>query len=79
MLLRNISVTSISYNEKHPENLAAYSYHMKKERNNGRNASSEMMIPSADGELDSRGLREVGRRSSFNGLGNRTIASKREL
>src|SRR5271166_6202617 len=41
---------------------------MKKERNNGRKASSEMMkIPSADGELDSRGRREVGRRSFFKG------------
>jgi len=28
-----------------------------------------MMIPSADGELDSRGRREVGRRSSLKGLG----------
>jgi len=43
---------------------------MKKERNNGRKASSEMMmIPSADGELDSRGRREVGRRSFLKGLG----------
>jgi hypothetical protein len=43
---------------------------MKKERNNGRKASSEMMmIPSADAELDSRGRREVGRRSFLKGLG----------
>ena len=43
---------------------------MKKERNNGRKASSEaLMIPSADGELDSRGRREVGRRSFLKGLG----------
>src|SRR6202011_2041711 len=68
ILRRNRDVTTISWNEKHPENLAAY--HMKKERNNGRKASSEMMmIPSADGELDSRGRREVGRRSFLKGLG----------
>jgi hypothetical protein len=43
---------------------------MKKERNSGRKASSEtIMIPSADGELDSRGRREVGRRSFLKGLG----------
>jgi Ferritin-like domain len=42
---------------------------MKKERNNGRKASSVMMTPSADGELDSRGRREVGRRSFLKGLG----------
>jgi hypothetical protein len=45
-----------------PEYLAVY--HMKKERNNSRKPSSEiMMVPSADGDLDSRGRREVGRRS----------------
>jgi hypothetical protein len=44
--------------------------HMKNERNGGRKASSEtIMIPSADGELDSRGRREVGRRSFLKGLG----------
>src|SRR6266478_8969142 len=44
--------------------------HMKKERNSGRKVSSEtIMIPSADGELDSRGRREVGRRSFLKGLG----------
>jgi ferritin-like protein len=43
---------------------------MKKERNNGRKASSEaLMIPSADGELDSRGRRVVARRSFLKGLG----------
>lgn len=43
---------------------------MKKNRNNGRKASSEMlMIPSADGNLDSRGRRAVGRRSFLKGLG----------
>jgi len=43
---------------------------MKKERNNGRKASSEaLMIPSADVNLDSRGRREVGRRSFLKGLG----------
>jgi len=43
---------------------------MKKERNNGRKASSEaLMIPSADRELDSRGRREFGRRSFLKGLG----------
>ena len=42
---------------------------MKKERNNGRKASSEMMIPSANGELESRGRREFGRRSFLKGLG----------
>ena len=36
----NISVTEISWNEKHPENLAAYPYHMKKERNNGTRDSA---------------------------------------
>jgi Ferritin-like domain len=47
--------------------LAAY---MKKERNSGRKASSEtIMIPSADGELDSHGRHEVGRRSFLKGLG----------
>jgi uncharacterized delta-60 repeat protein len=49
---------------------------MKKERNNGRKGSSEaLMVPSADGDLDSRGRRQVGRRSFFKGLGNRIIAS----
>src|SRR6202011_4775810 len=68
ILRRNRDVTTISWNEKHPENLAAY--HMKKERNNGRKASSEALrIPSADGELDSRGRRAVGRRSFLKGLG----------
>src|SRR6202011_718419 len=68
ILRRNRDVTTISWNEKQPENLAAY--RMKKERNNGRKASSEMMmIPSADAELDSRGRREVGRRSFLKGLG----------
>src|SRR6266478_7098191 len=43
---------------------------MKKERNNRRKASSEMlMIPSADGDLDPRGRRAVGRRSFLKGLG----------
>jgi hypothetical protein len=43
---------------------------MKKERNNGRKASSEaLMIPPADGELDSRGRRVVARRSFLKGLG----------
>jgi ferritin-like protein len=43
---------------------------MKKERNNGRKASSEaLMVPSADGDLDSRGRRQVGRRSFLKGLG----------
>src|ERR1700751_2513208 len=43
---------------------------MKKNRNNGRKASSEMlMIPSADGDLDSRGRRALGRRSFLKGLG----------
>jgi len=43
---------------------------MKKERNNGRNGSSEaLMVPSADGDLDSRGRRQVGRRSFLKGLG----------
>jgi hypothetical protein len=43
---------------------------MKKERNNGRKASSEaLMVPSADGNLDSRGRRQVGRRSFLKGLG----------
>src|SRR3984893_7718514 len=43
---------------------------MKKEQNNGRKASSEALrIPSADGELDSRGRRAVGRRSFLKGLG----------
>jgi hypothetical protein len=43
---------------------------MKKERNNGRKTSSEApMIPSADGELDSRGRRVVARRSFLKGLG----------
>ena len=44
-------------------------YHMKKEGDNGRKSSSEMMILSADGELDSRGRREVGGRSFLKGLG----------
>jgi hypothetical protein len=43
---------------------------MKRQQNNGRKASSEMlMIPSADGELDSRGRRAFGRRSFLKGLG----------
>jgi hypothetical protein len=43
---------------------------MKKERNSGRKTSSEaLMIPSADGELDSRGRRVVARRSFLKGLG----------
>ena len=43
---------------------------MKKERNNGRKGSSEaLMVPSADGDLDSRGRRQVGRRSFLKGLG----------
>src|ERR1700736_2310924 len=43
---------------------------MKKKRNNGRKASSEMlMIPSVDEDVDSRGRREVGRRSFLKGLG----------
>src|SRR6202000_445303 len=54
--------------EKHTKKDTAY--HMKKERNNGRKASSEMlMIPSADADLDSRGRREFGRRSFLKGLG----------
>src|ERR1700730_16116593 len=44
--------------------------HMKKEQNNSRKASSEMLVsPSADGALDSRGRRAVGRRSFLKGLG----------
>jgi len=43
---------------------------MKKERKNGRKSSSEaLMIPSADGKLDSRGRRVVARRSFLKGLG----------
>jgi hypothetical protein len=43
---------------------------MKKERNNGRKASSETItVPSAEVELDSKGRREVGRRSFLKGLG----------
>jgi hypothetical protein len=43
---------------------------MKKKRNNGRKASSEMlMIPSVDEDVDSRGRRAVGRRSFLKGLG----------
>src|ERR1700736_2065117 len=43
---------------------------MKKELKMGRKTASEMMmIPSANGELDSRGRREVGRRSFLKGLG----------
>jgi hypothetical protein len=43
---------------------------MKKERNDCRKASSEaLMIPSADGELDSRGRRVVARRAFLKGLG----------
>src|SRR6516165_12383137 len=43
---------------------------MKKERNNGRKGSSEaLMVPSADGDLDSRGHRQFGRRSFLKGLG----------
>src|SRR5258705_11772959 len=43
---------------------------MKKNRNNGRKASSEMlMIPSGDGDLDSRRQRAVGLRSFLKGLG----------
>ena len=43
---------------------------MKKQRINDRKASSEMlMIPSADGDLDSRGRRALGRRSFLKGLG----------
>jgi hypothetical protein len=68
ILRRNRAVTTISWKEKHSEYLAVY--HMKKERNNSRKASSEMMmVPSADGDLDSRGRREVGRRSFLRGLG----------
>ena len=43
---------------------------MKKNRNNRRKASSEMLtIPSADGDLNSHGRRAVGRRSFLKGLG----------
>ena len=43
---------------------------MKKQRINGRKASSEtIMVSSAEAELDSRGRREVGRRSFLKGLG----------
>jgi hypothetical protein len=43
---------------------------MKKQRINGRKASSEtIMVPSAEAELDSRGRREFGRRSFLKGLG----------
>jgi hypothetical protein len=43
---------------------------MKKERKRGRKASSDLItIPSANEELDSRGRREVGRRSFLKGLG----------
>jgi hypothetical protein len=45
-------------------------YPMKKERNNSRKGSSEALtIPSAVGELDSRGRRGVARRSFLKGLG----------
>jgi hypothetical protein len=45
-------------------------YRMKKERNNSRKGSSEaLMIPSADGELDSRGRRGFARRSFLKRLG----------
>src|ERR1700757_365977 len=44
--------------------------HMKKEQNKGRMTSSEvLMVPSADGELDSRRRRQFGRRSFLKGLG----------
>ena len=43
---------------------------MKKVRNSGRKTSSEIItVPSAEVELDSRGRREVGRRSFLKGLG----------
>jgi hypothetical protein len=43
---------------------------MNKKGNNGRKTSGEMlMIPSANGDLDSRGRRAVGRRSFLKGLG----------
>jgi hypothetical protein len=43
---------------------------MKKEQNKGRMTSSEvLMVPSADGELDSRRRRQFGRRSFLKGLG----------
>jgi hypothetical protein len=43
---------------------------MKKERNNGRKGSSEaLMIPSADGDLDTRGRRGFARRSFLKRLG----------
>jgi Ferritin-like domain len=43
---------------------------MKKQRINDRKASSDMlMIPSAEGDLDSRGRRALGRRSFLKGLG----------
>ena len=61
--------------EKHTKKDTAY--HMKKERNNGRKASSEMlMIPSADADLDSRGRREFGRRSFLKGLGNPALPGR---
>ena len=43
---------------------------MKKEQNIGRMTSSEvLMVPSADGDLDSRRRRQFGRRSFLKGLG----------
>ena len=43
---------------------------MKKEQNKGRMTSSEvLMVPSADGELESRRRRQFGRRSFLKGLG----------
>src|SRR5499427_8341230 len=43
---------------------------MKKAQNKGRMTSSEvLMVPSADGELDSRRSRQFGRRSFLKGLG----------
>ena len=43
---------------------------MKNVESNGRKTSREIMVsPAADGELDSRGRRAVGRRSFLKGIG----------
>jgi RNA polymerase sigma-70 factor (ECF subfamily) len=46
-ILLNIPVTRTYGNEERPENLAAYPYHMRKERNNGCKASSETIKKTA--------------------------------
>ena len=47
MLQGNISVTITLTQGETPRNLAAYPYHMKKERSNGRKASSETIKKTA--------------------------------